>query len=172
MWTACRGRMPAAGRGPGLLHSIGSQQHRRHAAVDRRLAHTSRRCRHPLAGFVHIQFDAGHALAPALSAGRVACPLQDAKSEAPCRLLEVPADKMASPSTRDNSARTRDRIVVLVLVRYDRSGARKPFCRAGRPTERDPREADEPSRSFVMAGGDMGGDTLFPPSYPPVGFRR
>ena len=45
----------------------------------------------------------------------------------------------------------------------------KPFCRAGRPTERDLRKPFEFSHSFVMQGGVLRGVIMYPPPYPPVG---
>ncbi len=53
-------------------------------------------------------------------------------------------------------------------VRDDGQGAGKPFCRAGRPTERGSGELAVSSRSFVMRGGDLGGVILYPPSHPGV----
>ena len=45
----------------------------------------------------------------------------------------------------------------------------KPFCRAGRPTERDLRKQAELSHLIDTVGGDMRGYIMYPPPYPPFG---
>lgn len=47
-------------------------------------------------------------------------------------------------------------------------GAEKPFCRAGRPTERDSRETAELGHIIDAVGGDMRGDIMYPPSLHPL----
>ena len=50
-------------------------------------------------------------------------------------------------------------------------GARKPFCRAGRPAERDLRKLALQSQIIVAQVGEVVGDIMFPPSFPGVARR-
>ena len=47
-------------------------------------------------------------------------------------------------------------------------GARKPFCRAGRPAERDLRKLAQQSQIIVAQVGEVVGDIMFAPSFPGV----